>query len=88
MKKRTMVSLTFYLFLSGALLGISCAIFSLPLYLHVLDILVVSISITLVFKFSRCPYCGRLSLPVKPCLPSNVYCRNCGKEIEGYDEKV
>lgn len=76
---KSRMTLVYFLFMVGAIFGIICAIFELPLYLRVLDAIIVTIAIILVLKTARCPCCGKYGIRITPCSRESPCCKKCGK---------
>ena len=72
MSKRTKATIAYLTAMFGCILGMFCAVFSLPPIVCYLDAAITTVSALYVLLASRCPYCGKYRViipsPVRPLL--------------------
>jgi hypothetical protein len=81
MKRTTKMTLAYFMFMLSCVLGIICVVLSLSLFVRVCVVILVCGSATSVLTLSRCPYCGKFGVPIKPFLKQNLCCKKCGKQV-------
>jgi hypothetical protein len=80
MSKRTKATTAYFIVMLGCILGIFCAVFTLPPLVCYTDAVVVVIAAINVLRASHCTYCGKYRVIITPFSHKRFHCKNCGRE--------
>ncbi len=81
MNIRDKMTLTYFLYVVGAVLGIICVIFECSFSVRITVAVIMTTAVICVLKQSCCPVCNKYGIRIRPFSKEKPICKKCGKQL-------